>query len=205
MHEACLNFLGEGIATDNGKAFAEEVMDYMRARLVRYQEESGDIFNLEATPAEGTAYRLALLDRKQFPGIITATESGEPFYTNSSQLPVDFTDDVFELLDRQDSLQARYTGGTVQHLFIGERIVDTAALKSLVRKICSGYHLPYFSITPTFSICPACGYLDGEVPACPQCRSTTEVYSRVVGYLRPVQQWNEGKQQEFRMRKTLTL
>ena len=206
MNEACRNFLGKGIASESGREFANDVMDFMRERLVQFQEESGDIYNLEATPAEGTAYRLALLDKKQYPEItasMTTDGNGEPFYTNSSQLPVNFTDDMFELLDLQDDLQSKYTGGTVQHLFIGERIKDTRALKDLVRKICTNYKLPYFSITPTFSVCPDCGYLDGEQINCPDCGNETEIYSRVVGYLRPVQQWNKGKQQEFGMRKTL--
>jgi len=205
MNEACLNLLGENVASKEGREFAERVMDFMRAKLVDFQEETGNIYNLEATPAEGTSYRLALLDKKKFPGIICANESGynensSPFYTNSSQLPVDYTDDMFEMLDLQDGLQAKYTGGTVQHLFIGERIKDNEALKKLIRTIANNYRLPYFSITPTFSVCPDCGYIDGESFECPACGKSCEVYSRVVGYLRPVQQWNDGKKEEYKMR-----
>jgi ribonucleoside-triphosphate reductase len=205
MNEACLNLLGENIASKEGLEFAERVMDFMRAKLVEFQEETGNIYNLEATPAEGTSYRLALLDKKKYPGIICANESGynetsSPFYTNSSQLPVDYTDDMFEMLDLQDGLQSKYTGGTVQHLFIGERIKDNEALKKLIRTIAHSYRLPYFSITPTFSVCPDCGYIDGESFECPVCGKSCEVYSRVVGYLRPVQQWNDGKKEEYKMR-----
>jgi ribonucleoside-triphosphate reductase len=205
MNEACLNLLGENIASKEGLEFAERVMDFMRAKLVEFQEETGNIYNLEATPAEGTSYRLALLDKKKYPGIICANESGynetsSPFYTNSSQLPVDYTDDMFEMLDLQDGLQSKYTGGTVQHLFIGERIKDNEALKKLIRTIAHSYRLPYFSITPTFSVCPDCGYIDGESFDCPVCGKSCEVYSRVVGYLRPVQQWNDGKKEEYKMR-----
>jgi len=207
MNEACLNLFGESIGTDRGKAFALKVMDFMRDKLVEFQKETGDNYNLEATPAEGTSYRLARLDKERYPAIIDANKlksnGTKPwFYTNSTQLPVDYTDDIFRLLELQDDLQAKYTGGTVQHLFIGEKINDTGALKSLIRKICERFRLPYFSITPTFSVCPSCGYMAGEVHVCPSCGSACEVYSRVVGYLRPVVQWNDGKQAEFAMRKT---
>jgi ribonucleoside-triphosphate reductase len=207
MNEACLNFLGEDIGSDRGRVFALKVMDFMRNKLVEFQKETGDNYNLEATPAEGTSYRLAKLDKEKYPGIIDANKlktpgRKPPFYTNSTQLPVDYTDDIFRLLSLQDDLQAKYTGGTVQHLFIGEKISDTGALKSLIRKICEKFHLPYFSITPTFSVCPSCGYMAGEVQKCHACGSACEVYSRIVGYLRPVTQWNEGKQAEFAMRKT---
>jgi ribonucleoside-triphosphate reductase len=205
MNEACLNLTGESIASESGIEFAERVMDFMRSKLVDFQEETGNIYNLEATPAEGTSYRLALIDKKKYPGIICANESGynessSPFYTNSSQLPVDYTDDMFEMLDLQDGLQVKYTGGTVQHLFIGERIKDTEALKKLIKTIAGNYRLPYFSITPTFSVCPDCGYSDGENFECPKCGKSCEVYSRVVGYLRPVQQWNDGKKEEYKLR-----
>ncbi len=207
MHEACRNFMGEGIADDGGREFAVKVMDHIRAKMEAFQEETDDLYNLEATPAEGTAYRLAMLDKKEFPALICANEEGykngeDPFYTNSTQLPVNYTDDLFEALDLQDDLQTRYTGGTVLHTFIGEEIKDPEMVKSLVRKVSNNYRLPYFTLTPTFSVCPVHGYLTGEKPLCEKCDSETEVYSRVVGYLRPVNQWNDGKQTEFCMRKT---
>ncbi len=206
MNEACLNLLGTDVGSPEGCRFAAMVMDHMRDRLVSFQESTGHNYNLEATPAEGTSYRLALLDTKRYPDIVTAShERGTPFYTNSSQLPVNYTDDVFELLDLQDGLQKRYTGGTVVHLFAGERLHDTEAVKSLVKTICTRYHLPYFSLTPTFSICPEHGYLAGEHEHCPDCEGECEIYSRVVGYLRPVKQWNRGKQLEFGMRRMLNL
>jgi len=208
MNEACLNLLGCDIGTVEGNRFAVEVLDFMRAKLLELQTETGNNYNLEATPAEGTSYRLARLDKKAFPDIITANQSNDierVYYTNSSQLPVNYTDDIFESLDLQDELQTKYTGGTVLHLFMGERIQNEEALKKLIRSVCTKYRLPYFSITPTFSVCPECGYLDGEVETCPKCESRCEIYSRVVGYLRPVQQWNKGKQAEFRDRRTFTL
>lgn len=207
MNEACVNLLGENIGSPEGLEFSNRVMDFMREKLVKFQEETGNIYNLEATPAEGTSYRLALIDKKKYPGIICANEStyeenNSPFYTNSTQLPVNYTDDLFETLDLQDKLQSKYTGGTVQHIFIGERIDDTGSLKKLIKTIANNYKLPYFTITPTFSVCPVCGYIDGEHFICPKCETEAEVYSRVVGYLRPVQQWNKGKQAEFKARKT---
>jgi len=210
MNEACLNFLGENIGSAQGKVFALKVMDFMRDKLVEFQQDTGDNYNLEATPAEGTSYRLARLDKERHPDIIDANKLNTdgkrpPFYTNSTQLPVDYTDDIFKLLELQDELQAKYTGGTVQHLFIGEKISNTEALKRLIMKICERFHLPYFSITPTFSVCPSCGYMAGEINKCLNCGNTCEVYSRIVGYLRPVVQWNEGKQVEFKMRKTAAI
>jgi len=207
MNEACLNLFGESIATPEGQKFAQEVLDFMRDRLLTYQEETGNLYNLEATPGEGTTYRFAIIDKKKFPGIIVANDEAckqgaHPFYTNSTHLPVNFTDDLFEALDLQDSLQTRYTGGTVLHGFLGERIQDPETTKKLVRTICEKYHLPYFTLTPTFSVCNNHGYVSGEHPVCPKCQEKCEVYSRVVGYLRPVQQWNLGKQAEFGMRKT---
>jgi len=206
MNEACINFIGEDITTEHGQQFSMEVMDFIRDTLSRVQEETGEIFNLEATPAEGTSYRLSMLDKKKFPEIICANESdflngAAPYYTNSSQLPVNYTDDIYETLRLQDDLQTRYTGGTVLHIFLGEHVSDMEALKGLIRKIANNYRLPYFTLTPTFSICPSHGYLDGEQPTCSICDQETEVYSRVVGYLRPVKQWNEGKQAEYGNRK----
>ncbi len=202
-NEACLNLLGKDIGTDEGRAFAARILDHMRERLARFQEETGNLYNLEATPGEGTAYRLARLDRQRFPAIRCSNEelTDTPFYTNSTHLPVNYTDDVFELLDLQDELQTRYTGGTVVHIFLGEAAPDPGAVKEFVRTVCTNYRLPYFTITPTFSICPEHGYIGGEHYHCPKCRRRTEVYSRVVGYLRPVNQWNQGKQAEFSIRK----
>lgn len=207
MNEALLNLMGKNIGTAEGREFAQQVLEHMRDKLVAFQEKTGSNYNLEATPAEGTAYRLALLDKKQFPGIICANEpeyrkGAEPFYTNSSHLPVNYTDDIFEALDLQDDLQTRYTGGTVLHIFCGEKNLDPKAVKTLAKTICNSYSLPYFTLTPTFSICPAHGYIAGEEEQCPTCGRTCEIYSRVVGYLRPVKQWNEGKSEEFRTRKT---
>jgi ribonucleoside-triphosphate reductase len=199
MNEACLNFLGQGIETENGKSFSLKVLEFMRDRLKDYQEETGHIYNLEATPAEGTSYRLAKVDRANFPKII-ASGNGLPFYTNSTQLPVDYTDDVFWALKHQEPLQRMYTGGTVFHTFLGESPDDGETTKLLVKKIASGFALPYFTITPTFSVCPSHGYIKGEHFSCPTCNARSEVFSRVVGYIRPVQDWNEGKQVEFKKR-----
>ncbi|MFA6584274.1 MAG: ribonucleoside triphosphate reductase [Elusimicrobiaceae bacterium] len=206
MNEACQNLLGKDIGTTEGREFTLRTLDFMRAKLTEYQQETGNNYNLEATPAEGTSYRLAKIDLEKYPDIIFANGQHlvdhKPFYTNSTQLPVNYTDDVFEILDLQDEAQCRYTGGTVQHLFVGERIKDPSAVKAFLKKVCETYKLPYVSITPTFSVCPKCGYLDGEQHLCPKCGHETEVYSRVVGYLRPVTQWNEGKKEEFFLRKT---
>ena len=204
-NEAALNLLGVDIGTDKGKAFAEKTLDFMRDRLVEYQKETGNNYNLEATPAEGTTYRLAQLDKASFPDRAhfangLGAEVKHPFYTNSSHLPVNYTDDLFELMDLQDNLQTKYTGGTVIHFFLGERMDDPQTLKKLVKTICENYKLPYFTFSPSFSICKNHGYLVGEHPTCPNCNETTEVYSRVVGFLRPVSQWNKGKQAEFDMR-----
>jgi ribonucleoside-triphosphate reductase len=205
MNEACLNLLGKDIGTPEGQALAARVLDHMRTRLAAFQEETGNLYNLEATPAEGTSFRLAKLDRQLYPDLVTAGTPEAPFYTNSTQLPVGYSRDIFQVLDLQDNLQTRYTGGTVQHIFLGESVSDPAAVKQFVRTVCSHYRLPYFTLTPTFSICPEHGYLRGEQHACPTCRHETEVYSRVVGYLRPVSQWNEGKQEEFRERSTFAM
>jgi len=210
MNEACLNFLGEDITSENGMAFSLEVCDIIRNKLVEIQETTGNNYNFEATPAEGTSYRLSLMDKKQYPDIICADEEAyasgaEPFYTNSTQLPVNFTDDIFEIFDRQDELQQKYTGGTVIHVYVGEKIHDYTILKNLVKKLCEQYHTPYFTITPTFSICPTHGYIAGEYAACPTCEMPTEIYSRVTGYIRPINQWNAGKRSEFEKRKTVKI
>ena len=190
MNEACLNLLKDDIGSFRGKQFALEVMDFMRAKIVEFQKETGNNYNLEATPGEGTSYRLAKLDKEKY-----------PYYTNSTQLPVNYTDDIFEVLDHQDDLQTKYTGGTVVHIYAGERIQSIETMKNLVKKICNGYHLPYFTFSPTFSTCPNHGYVAGEHFTCPECGADCEVYSRVVGYIRPVQQWNKGKKKEFKDRK----
>ncbi len=200
MNEACLNLLGVTIADPVGKKFAMDVMDVMLEKMEEYQRRSGDNYNLEATPAEGASYRLALNDKKQFPGIVTAG-TNEPFYTNSTHLPVSYTNDVFEALKLQDELQCKYTGGTVLHGFLGERINDIEVVKKMVRKVTSNFKLPYFTLTPTFSVCADHGYISGEVHECKTCGRPTEVYSRVVGYYRPIQSWNKGKREEFGHRK----
>ena len=203
MNECLLNFMGENIASKRGRKFALEVLDFMRERLVKYQRETGNIYNLEATPAESTAYRLALKDKERYPDIITAGTKKVPYYTNSTQLPVNYTDDIFEALKLQDEIQCKYTGGTVLHIFLGERMQSGEGVKKLVKKIFENFKLPYITITPTFSICPVHGYIPGEHFFCPKCtiKQPCEVYSRIVGYYRPVQQWNLGKQQEFKQRK----
>jgi ribonucleoside-triphosphate reductase len=199
MNELCLNFLNTDIASDVGRMFSLKVMNFIRDTLADMQEESGDIFNLEATPGEGTSYRLAMLDKKQFPNILCGNEDecgkgAAPFYTNSTQLPVNYSDDIFETLMLQDDLQTKYTGGTVLHIYVGERISDIETIKGLIKKIVSNFRLPYFTLTPTFSVCPSHGYLNGEQKKCSD--------SRVVGYLRPIKQWNIGKRAEYGMRKT---
>jgi ribonucleoside-triphosphate reductase len=210
MNEACLNFLGEGIVTPAGQAFALEVMDFLRGMISEIQEETQDMFNLEATPAEGTSYRLAMMDKNRYPRIVCANEleyqaGAAPFYTNSTHLPVNYTHDIFETLTLQDNLQTKYTGGTVLHVFLGEQVTDVEAVKHLIRNIATRFHLPYFTLTPTFSVCPSHGYLVGEQKTCHDCGQETEIYSRVVGYLRPVKQWNNGKQAEFTIRNTFDL
>lgn len=218
MNDALLNFMNKSIGDAEGEAFAEKVMDHMREKISDYQEETGCIFNLEATPAEGASYRMARIDKKTYPDIRVYNQENyrkngdtnvEPYYTNSTQLPVGFTTDVFKALDLQDGLQTRYTGGTVLHIFLGEDAPNPIAVKNLVKKVAENYELPYYTITPTFSICPEHGYIAGEHEFCPQCEqdgdaTVCEVYSRVVGYLRPVNQWNKGKQREFTDRKTFS-
>ncbi len=202
MNEACLNLLGGGkdLTTPEGQQFSIRTLDYMRNIIKEIQDETGHYYNLEATPAEGTSYRLAKKDKERFPAIITAGEK-IPYYTNSSQLPVGCTDDIFETLELQDKLQSLYTGGTVLHLYLGEEIKEIAAAKNLIRKIFTNYKLPYISLTPTFSVCTNHGYIPGEQFFCPECGQETEVWSRVVGYLRPVKNYNEGKREEYRLRK----
>ena len=201
MNEMLLNFRGRDITDADARAFAARVLDHMRDRLLTYQQETGDLFNLEATPAESTSYRLAKHDRTHYPDIITSGDE-EPFYTNSSHLPVDYTHDIFDALDMQDDLQTRYTGGTVFHAFLGEAITDWQACSELVKVIARNYRLPYFTISPTFSICPEHGYLVGEQHQCPHCGRETEVYSRIVGYYRSLKNWNRGKRAEFEIRRT---
>ena len=207
MNEACINLFDKDIGTDQGRTFALRVSDFIRHKLLLLQEKTGNNYNFEATPAEGTSYRMARIDKKAYSDIICANEEAyraghEPYYTNSSQLPVNYTDDIFEALDLQDEIQTKYTGGTVLHLYAGERVDDHEVIKHLVKKICLGYKIPYFTFSPTFSVCPGHGYLTGNHPQCPDCGETTEVYSRVVGYLRPVAQWNNGKKEEFIQRKS---
>jgi len=213
MNEALLNLIKDDIASPRGQKLTMETLVFMRERLIAYQKSTGNLYNLEATPAEGTSYRLARIDKEKYPDIITANErdvlkkKAVPYYTNSTQLSVGYTDDLFEALDLQDQVQACYTGGTILHGFLGERLPNGEAVKNLVKKVFTKYHLPYFSVTPTFSICPQHGYIAGEHEFCPKCtiKQPCEVYSRVVGYLRPVKQWNEGKQAEFKDRKVFRI
>jgi ribonucleoside-triphosphate reductase len=207
LNEAILNLFGVNIGSLEGMDFAIRVLSFMRNKLIDFQKETESMFNLEATPAEGTSYRLARIDKKKHPDIIVANEKNvaagaAPFYTNSSQLPVDYEVDLFDALEHQDKLQTLYTGGTVFHIFLGERIHSWKAAAELIRKVSWGSRLPYFTLTPTFSICPTHGYMVGEHKQCPTCGDKCEVYSRVVGYLRPVDQWNDGKQAEFAIRHT---
>ncbi|MGI5978064.1 MAG: ribonucleoside triphosphate reductase [Oscillospiraceae bacterium] len=204
MNEACLNakWLGVNIGDPRAQAFSKNVLNHMREKLSDYQEEYGALFNLEATPAESTTYRLAKHDVERYPDIITAAEpGGTPYYTNSSHLPVGYTDDIFEALSIQDELQTLYTSGTVFHAFLGEKLPDWQAAAMLVRKIAENYRLPYYTISPTYSVCKNHGYITGEVYTCPDCGEHTEVYSRITGYYRPVQNWNAGKTEEFKERK----
>ncbi len=205
MNEAALNanWLRCNLIDDRAQQFAKDVLNHMRNRLSDYQEMYGDLYNLEATPAESTSYRLAKHDLKHYPDIITASDKtkGEaPYYTNSSHLPVGYTDDIFEALDKQDELHTLYTSGTVFHSYLGEKLPDWKAAANLVRKIAENYRLPYYSISPTYSVCKNHGYIAGEEYTCPQCGEKTEVYSRITGYYRPVQNWNDGKSQEFQHR-----
>lgn len=208
MNEAGLNakWIGKDMTSRETQEFSQRVLNHMRERLSSYQEEYGDLYNLEATPAESTTYRFAKHDKEQFPDIITAAEcNGTPYYTNSSHLPVGYTEDIFEALDIQDDLQTLYTSGTVFHAFLGEKLPNWKSAASLVRKIAENYRLPYYTMSPTYSICRNHGYIEGEQYICPHCGEATEVYSRITGYYRPVQNWNDGKSQEFKDRKVYNI
>ncbi len=208
MNEASLNakWIGKDLTSKESQEFTKKVLNHMRERLSDYQEKYGDLYNLEATPAESTSYRLAKHDVKRFGNIKTAkTDSDTPYYTNSSHLPVGFTDDIFEALDIQDELQTLYTSGTVFHAFLGEKLPDWRSAATLVRKIAENYSLPYYTLSPTYSVCRNHGYISGEVYVCPDCKEKTEVYSRITGYYRPVQNWNDGKTAEFKERKTYNI
>ncbi|MBQ9938194.1 MAG: ribonucleoside triphosphate reductase, partial [Oscillospiraceae bacterium] len=202
MNEVGLNakWLRADLTHEATQQFAKEVLDYMRNRLSDYQEQYGDLYNLEATPAESTTYRFAKHDKELYPDIITANEHGKPYYTNSSHLPVGYTEDIFSALEVQDELQTRYTSGTVFHAFLGEKLPDWKSAANLVRKIAENFKLPYYTMSPTYSVCAEHGYLTGEQFTCPICGKTTEVYSRITGYYRPVQNWNDGKSQEYKDR-----
>lgn len=205
MNEACLNarWIRKDLTNKEAQEFTKEVLNHMRNKLSDYQELYGDLYNLEATPAESTAYRLAKHDKEKYPDIITASEEGRtPYYTNSSHLPVGFTDDIFAALDIQDELQTLYTSGTVFHAFLGEKLPTWKSCMNLVRKIAENYHLPYYTMSPTYSVCKEHGYITGEQYICPKCGARTEVYSRITGYYRPIQNWNDGKSEEFLNRKT---
>lgn len=200
MNEALENFIHKDIASDKGLAFANKIMDYLRSRISDFQEETGNMYNLEASPAESTVYRLALKDRSAYPDIICQGTDEIPYYTNSSHLPAYYSDDIFEVLDLQDDLQTKYTGGTVLHLYTADKITDSSMISKLIKKIFNNYELPYISYTPTFSHCPNHGYIKGEYFNCPECSADCDVYSRVTGYYRPVQRYNKGKVQEFKDR-----
>ncbi|MCF0112762.1 MAG: ribonucleoside triphosphate reductase, partial [Bacilli bacterium] len=205
MNETCLNarWIREDLTHKNAQDFTEEVLNHMRERLSDYQEQFGDLYNLEATPAESTSFRLAKHDKERYPDIIAASEDGEtPYYTNSSHLPVGYTNDIFAALDIEDRFQTLYTSGTVFHTFLGQRLPNWESCMKLVRKIAENYKLPYYTMSPTYSVCEDHGYLSGEQWKCPICGKEAEVYSRITGYYRPVKNWNAGKVQEFRMRKT---
>ena len=207
MNEACLNanWVKEDLTHENALEFTKKSLNFMREKLSDYQEKYGDLYNLEATPAESTSYRLAKKDKELFPDIITASNDETPYYTNSSHLPVGYTDDLFKALDIQDELQTLYTSGTVFHTFLGERLPDWKACSALVKTIAENYKLPYYTMSPTYSVCKNHGYLVGEVAKCPTCGEATEVYSRITGYYRPVKNWNDGKTKEYEMRKEYVL
>ena len=203
MNEACLNakWVNKDLTDKEAVEFTKKTLNYMREKLSDYQEKYGDLYNLEATPAESTSYRLAKKDKELYPEIITASNDETPYYTNSSHLPVGYTDDLFKALDIQDELQTLYTSGTVFHVFLGERIPDWKACASLVKKIAENYKLPYYTMSPTYSVCRNHGYISGEIKKCPTCGEKTEIYSRITGYYRPISNWNDGKAKEYDMRK----
>ena len=208
MNEVGLNanWLHKDLTHKETQDFVEEVLNHMRERLVIYQGEYGDLYNLEATPAESTSYRLAKHDKERYPDIVTASENGKtPYYTNSSHLPVGYTDDIFSALDIEDRLQTLYTSGTVFHAFLGEKLPDWKAAANLVRKIAENYKLPYYTLSPTYSVCKDHGYIAGEHFTCPKCGQKAEVYSRITGYYRPVQNWNDGKLEEYKERRTYNI
>jgi ribonucleoside-triphosphate reductase (formate) len=204
MNEAAINFMGKDLTTPDAREFAKEVLLHMRERLVKYQEETGHLYNLEATPGEGTSHRLARIDHAKFPRMLMPG-GDNPYYTNSTQLPVNSTDDIFSALDMQEELQRMYTGGTVFHAFIGESIDNPQTCASLVKSIAENYHIPYFTLSPTFSVCHSHGYIKGEQFTCEKCGQETEVYSRIVGYYRPVKNWNDGKRAEYGDRKEFVI
>ena len=204
MNEACLNakWVGKDLTNKEAQNFTKEVLNFMRNKLSDYQELYGDLYNLEATPAESTSFRLAKHDRKRYPDIITASDNDNaPYYTDSSHLPVGYTDDIFSALDIQDDLQTLYTSGTVFHAFLGQKLPDWKSSANLVRKIAENYKLPYYTMSPTYSVCADHGYIAGEIYECPTCGKKTEVYSRITGYYRPIQNWNDGKRKEFEDRR----
>ena len=207
MNEACLNakWIKEDLTKEKAQKFTKDVLNYMREKLSDYQEEYGDLYNLEATPAESTSFRLAKKDVSLYPDIITASDDETAFYTNSSHLPVGYTEDIFEALDIQDELQTLYTSGTVFHAFLGEKLESWEAAANLVKKIAENYKLPYYTMSPTYSVCKNHGYITGEVWKCPKCGEETEVYSRITGYYRPVKNWNDGKSKEYKMRKVYNI
>ena len=208
MNEACLNarWIKEDLTHEKAEKFTTDVLNFMRNKLSDYQEQYGDLYNLEATPAESTSYRLAKHDKERYPDIITASENGKtPYYTNSSHLPVGYTEDLFEALDKEDQFQTLYTSGTVFHCFLGQKLPDWKSCMNLVRKIAENYRLPYYTMSPTYSVCKNHGYLEGEQFTCPHCHEATEVYSRITGYYRPIQNWNDGKTEEYNERKEYVL
>jgi ribonucleoside-triphosphate reductase (formate) len=200
-NEACVNFLGKSITDKKSQQFIVEVLDHIKRKLVSFQKQTKNLYNLEATPAESTSYRFALKDQSLFPKAFLSGTKKTPFLTNSTQLPVDYSDDLWDALELQSEIQSMYTGGTIFHVFLGEELKDWRSAKALVKKIAENTKIPYFTLSPTFSVCPDCGRLKGKMVKCPKCGKATEVYSRIVGYLRPVSRWNQGKTQEFKERK----
>jgi ribonucleoside-triphosphate reductase len=201
MNEALLNLMGKDLTDEEGQKTALDIMYYLRELITGYQEETGHVYNLEATPAEGVSYRLAKIDKEKYGEDIVTAGSETPYYTNSTQLPVGYTDDIFKTLELQDELQCTYTGGTVLHLYLGESISDPEIAKKLINKAFAKHKLPYMSLTPSFSVCPEHGYQNGEVPHCAVCGAENEIWSRVVGFIRPIKNFHVGKAQEFHDRK----